>query len=304
MKKILQNIITTNPASKHNINNNFSSNISNSLPYALTVNSKKYGELNIVPLLNNDKDFKTFKKIITNEGVVFTSSWIDNKFDIKKLEKYCKNFSSTQIGLNNFFNQEYINLELKETFTLLTKDQDFFKVGYCAIQDKQNNLVGGTGLIPLSSTKDILNQEPKLLDVFLHILPEYQKGGIGHTLIDRMLTYGFDELQYDNKKPAGQQIEIIGSSLKEQFATQSVCAQFGMIIKGQKLDNGKTYKKYYINKEMWDAVKKALAKDLTKLMDNTASDSLFKNIKNNNASYSQLDNILKSEDEKVNSTHK
>ncbi len=56
-------------------------------------------DIKITPLKpHHYEDFETFKQIITNQNIVFTSSWIDKWFGIEKLKKECK-FMSQKIEM-------------------------------------------------------------------------------------------------------------------------------------------------------------------------------------------------------------
>ncbi len=251
-------------------------------PYTIIASSKRHGKLRIVPLLpENQKDFESFKKIITNEGVVFTSSWIDTMFNLKTLKEYCNNFKTIQEGLDDFFSQEKNYEKLQDNFYNLTQYNVSHHAGYCAVLDKNNNLIGGLGLVPTKIISTELNDEVKRLDIAFHILPEHQKGGIGTILVERMLRYVFDELESDliDFKPSVK--EVVGSSIHTQIGTYTLCSKFGMVIREKELANGEIYKYYYIDSDMWEAIKAKIkpAERLTSV-DKAMEDAFSKTIKN------------------------
>ncbi len=198
--------------------------------------------MKIIPLsANNNEHFQLYKKILTNEKVVFTSSWMDKAFGIDNLKKYCEAFNSTQEGLDDFFSKEENHAELALQFKELSKSNSIHNCGYCMILNKNNDVIGGCGLIPLEFNK---NNGPTKVDMCLHILPEYQKGGIGTAIAEKLLRYAFDDLDVK---------EVVGTSLRDHIGTYNICAGFGMIIKDHD-----DLKYYFVSRKMWEAASKHL----------------------------------------------
>ena len=219
--------------------------------------------IKITTLLPDSLDhFETFKKIITNENIVFTSSWIDKWFGIKSLRQKCerteiklklieegdtelsmpqevmlaykRGFSPAQITLNRFFSLEENKERLRDVYTQMTSRAHETGLGYYKFENSSNILLGGGALAPISDSNSV-----EKVDIALHILTP--KKGIGSFCLDKMLTKAFEEHSVK---------EVWGSSIINHPGTPTLCAKHGMIIQ-----NFEGMKYYYINDRMWEASK-------------------------------------------------
>lgn len=217
--------------------------------------------LKITTLLPNDYNhFQCFKEILTNENVVFSSSWINKWFGIERLRKRCdfmskklemldagdpeislpedvleahrKGISPTQIALNRFFTIEENRSKLREIYLEMTKKAEQTGLGYYKFEDQYQDLIGGGALAPLS-------EDAKKVDIALHILKPRQ--GIGSYCLEKLLEMAFKEKGVE---------QVWGSSLIDHRATPVICAQHGMII--QNIDG---LKYYFMDKQMWEVSK-------------------------------------------------
>ena len=216
-------------------------------------------DIKITPLRpHHYEDFETFKQIITNQNIVFTSSWIDKWFGIEKLKKECRfmsqkiemfesgdreisiseetirnykqGVSPTQIALNRFFNIEENKKMLREVYLQMTGRVEQTGLGYYKFEDNGLDLLGGGALAPISdcATK---------VDIALHILKPKQ--GIGSSCLEKLLDIAFKEQSVE---------QVWGSSIIDHPGTPTLCAKHGMIIQNV---NGMKY--YFIDKSMREA---------------------------------------------------
>ncbi len=221
-------------------------------------------EIKITPLLpENPEHFEAFKKIITNEHIVFTSSWIDKWFGIKQLRQKCHNtelklkmidegdddislpkevvdsykqgMSPTQITLNRFFAKPENQKKLMEIYLKMGHHAAETGLGYYKFEDKEGNLMGGGALAPLSDEKPV-----EKVDIALHILTPKQ--GSGTICLKKLLTKAFEEHEIK---------QVWGSSIINHPGTPTLCARHGMMIR-----NYEGMKYYFIDREMWEANKK------------------------------------------------
>ena len=219
--------------------------------------------IKITTLLPDSFDhFETFKKIITNENIVSTSSWIDKWFGIKSLRQQCKRteiklklieegdtelsmpqevmlaykkgVSPAQITLNRFFSLEENKERLRDIYTQMTSRAHETGLGYYKFENSSNIILGGGALAPISDGNSV-----EKVDIALHILTP--KKGIGSFCLDKMLTKAFEEHGVK---------EVWGSSIINHPGTPTLCAKHGMIIQ-----NFEGMKYYYINDKMWEASK-------------------------------------------------
>jgi hypothetical protein len=222
-------------------------------------------DVKITVLLPDSFDhFETFKKIITNESVVFTSSWIDKWFGVKELRQHCsrtetklkfieegdteilmpqeiisaykKGVSPTQIALNRFFSFEENKEKLRDIYSEMTILSQSSGLGYYKFEDASQKLLGGGALAPIS-------EDGKKVDIALHILTPKQ--GIGSFCLNKLLTKAFEE--HDVK-------QVWGSSIINHPGTPTLCAKHGMMIKNQ---DGMKY--YFIDSDMWKTNKDKLS---------------------------------------------
>ena len=220
----------------------------------------------ITPLLPNDYDhFETFKKIITDDRIVFTSSWIDRWFGVDSLKQKCahtkmklqlidegdmeialpeevmeahnRGVSAEKIALDRFFSLHPNKEKLREIYLEMTGRAVETGLGYYKFESKSDNrLLGGGSLAPMSEGIPV-----EKVDVALHIL-DRQKG-IGSICLKSLLTKAFEECGVT---------QVVGSSLVEHPGTPTLCAKHGMVMKNQ--DN---MKYYLITKKMWEANKES-----------------------------------------------
>ena len=221
----------------------------------------KFDDLSITPLKPNDYEhFEAFKKIITNENIVFTSSWIDKWFGINELKKRCdfmskkldmiakgdlemvlpeevmeasrNGFSPAQIALNRFFTLEENKNKLKQIYLEMTDRVEETGLGYYKFENQNLDIIGGGALAPIS-------KDAKKVDVALHILKPKQ--GIGSYFLEKLLNIAFDEKGVE---------QVWGSSIINHPGTPVLCAKHGMIIR-----NIGDMKYYFIDIKMREATK-------------------------------------------------
>ncbi|NBV06562.1 MAG: hypothetical protein EBS06_04925 [Proteobacteria bacterium] len=222
---------------------------------------------------NNEDDFLVFKKIITNEKVIFNSWLIANSFEIPLLKNYCNNFqlkiqltlaedpdvklpaeiikviskySSTQLALNRFFDLEENDKKLRELFKMITENSNNSKLGYFKFEDTSKNLLGGGALIHIAkkdeqTTSKVINKTTKKVDLILHIID--QNRGIGDLALKRFFKIAFEESDID---------EIWSRSAKEDLEITNFMCKHGMTIKDDE-ESGAQF--YFIDKKMWEAMK-------------------------------------------------
>lgn len=227
--------------------------------------------IKITTLLPNNYDhFETFGKIITNEHVVFTSSWIDKWFGIKHLRQKCDHtltklrlldegdseiampeeivsayksgMSPSQIALNRFFATPSNKTKLRELYLEMTSHAGETGLGYYKFEDDSQKLLGGGALAPISG-----EGSSEKVDIALHILTPKQ--GIGSFCLNKLLTKAFEEHGVK---------QVWGSSIINHPGTPTLCAKHGMLMKNQ---DGKKY--YFIDSDMWKT-----NKDKMSIMDN------------------------------------
>jgi hypothetical protein len=213
----------------------------------------------ITTLLPESYDhFESFKKIITHENVVFTSSWINKWFGNETLKKRCdqtakkialyddgdseillpqevleahmRGVNPTQIALDRFFSLDENKQKLREIYKEMTGRSQETGLGYYKFEDSEANLIGGGALAPIS-------EDCKKVDIALHILKP--KRGIGSVCLERLLNIAFKERGVE---------EVWGSSIINHPGTPTLCAKHGMIIQ-----NEGDMKYYYIDKKMREA---------------------------------------------------
>jgi RimJ/RimL family protein N-acetyltransferase len=213
----------------------FFSYINNSKDYNLkdenTILKTKSHNLNIIPLTQKDSNhFDLYMRIITRVGVFNTSSWIRGAFGNRILT------INDQANADAFFGSQM--KAMFKQYEMLTKYNDPCQAGYYAITQK-GTVVGGAGLVPVDiNAKGRINS----CDLALHISPEFQKSGYGRDLTHSLLQFGFDRngLNLDS---------VVGTSLKTNHGTSTLCSQFGMVIRSKD-----DLKYYYINADMWKAL--------------------------------------------------
>jgi hypothetical protein len=220
---------------------------------------------------DSEDDFQTFKTIITNEKVVFTSSWVDQYFGIATLKDFCADFetqlklaskgrhgvvvapkdlknyqdgklSATQIALNNFFSEgiDDNDTKLRAAYKQITSEAES-GLGYYKVVDKNSGkFVGGGALAPLE--KDEISGKVTKVDVALHILEA--KKGIGTACLAKLLKSAFEDHKIT---------QVWGSSVIDHPGTPTLCASQGMMIK-----NVGDKKYYLMTEQMWEAAKKPL----------------------------------------------
>jgi hypothetical protein len=216
-------------------------------------------DIRITPLFPNNYDhFDDFRRIITNENIVFTSSWINKWFGIDQLKKRCdqtaqkiklhddgdteislpqevveahkRGVSPSQIALDRFFALKDNKQKLREIYKEMTGRVEETGLGYYKFEDRASDLIGGGALAPIS-------EDARKVDVALHILKPRQ--GIGSHCLERLLDIAFKEKGVE---------QVWGSSIIDHPGTPTLCAKHGMII--QNIDG---MKYYFIDKRMREA---------------------------------------------------
>ncbi len=216
-------------------------------------------------LLSDDEHFQTFKTIITNEKIVFSSWFIASHFDMTMLKNYCNNFelkihltlsedpdvrlpeeivrligkySSTQLALNRFFGFEENIKILKELYEIIITDSEETGFGYFKFEDQSKNLLGGGALV-LVEDEESLNHK---IDLALHILN--QNHGIGSICLEKLFKKAFEECDVD---------EIWSRSAKKDLEITNFMCKHGMIIKDDE-KSGEQF--YFMDKKMYEALDK------------------------------------------------
>jgi hypothetical protein len=214
----------------------------------------------------NEDDFQTFKKIITNEKIVFNSWFIANNFDISLLKNYCNNFefkiqlalaedpdvklppeiikligetSSAQLALSRFFDLEENDKNLRELFDMIITESSDTGLGYFSFEDNSRNLLGGGALIPIIEDEE--QTKTKKVDLALHIID--QNRGIGNLCLNMLFKKAFEEFNID---------EIWSRSAKKDSEIINFMCKHGMIIKNDKKNRTQFY---FIDKIMWEVLK-------------------------------------------------
>jgi hypothetical protein len=220
-----------------------------------------FDDILITPLKPRDyEDFQTFKTIITNENIVFTSSWINRWFGVDRLKKRCdfmsaklemleagdseinlpeevleaykRGLSPTQIALNRFFTLGENKDNLRRIYLEMTGRSEETGLGYYKFENGSSELLGGGALAPIS-------EDGKKVDVALHILKPKQ--GIGSQCLERLLDIAFKERGVE---------QVWGSSIIDHPGTPTLCAKHGMIIQNITAENGEKMKYYFIDRGM------------------------------------------------------
>lgn len=213
---------------------------------------------------NNESHYEIFKKIITDENVIFNSWFIASCFDIYSLQSYCDSFelkikltladdpdiklpaeiiaqtstkTSTQLAINRFFSFEEREKNLKELYQIITSDSEKTGLGYFIFEDSEKNLLGGGALIII---EDETNSNKKV-DLALHILK--QNCGIGNLCLEKLFQIAFQEKKID---------EIWSRSLKEGINVANFMGKHGMVIRTD--DNNEDF--YFINKSIYESLQK------------------------------------------------
>lgn len=223
-------------------------------------------DIEMVPLLpENDEHFQDFKKIITDQKVVFTSSLIADRFDMMQLNHYCDNFelklkmkleddpdinlpdqimaeymevkTSVQLALNRFFSFEKNAQNLREVYELVVAEFKRTGLGYYKFEDVSKKLLGGGALIPILESCDKI----KKVDFALHIID--QNNGVGSVCCDRLIKKAFDEYGVE---------EMWCRSMEKDLKVASFMSEHGMIIRGNKKLGGQVY---FMDRKMREALK-------------------------------------------------
>jgi hypothetical protein len=229
---------------------------------------------------DKEEDFRVFKRIITNPGIVFTSSWINQWFGLEKLREHCESFESLlemaskgnpHVTMPEKFVKEYKRsrdegmkdkelsevakkLALDEFFELRENDDklsDIFKrlgrfassdgLGYYKFLDKEDLDGTESKLLGGGALAPLCDSSPvNKVDIALHILR--QGKGVGTTCLGVLLEEAFE------KHPEVK--EVWGSSIQDHPHTPTLCARMGMRI----ADEG-GQKVYFMNRKMWEVVK-------------------------------------------------
>ena len=235
-------------------------------------------EVCITALLpDNYEDFETFGKIITDENIAFTSSWIGRCFGIKTLRQKCDHTktklrlvaegdteialpeevmeaykagaSPDQIALNRFFSLPANKDKLRGVYLEMTGRVEETGLGYYKFEDRDKRLLGGGALAPISEGMPV-----EKVDIALHILSPKQ--GLGSFFLDKLLTKAFRDHGVK---------QVWGSSIINHPGTPTLCAKHGMMIKNQ---DGMKY--YFIDDKMY-----ATNQDRMRIMDNPHAASTY-----------------------------
>jgi RimJ/RimL family protein N-acetyltransferase len=212
-------------------------------PYTIHLQNKEYGKIYMAPLNpESQEDFEAFKTIVSNPKVAMTSSWMDSVFGLENLERLIKNSKEPENEIKKLLDNPKYSENVRNIYTNLTKHNKDYQLGYCGVYGDGGELLGGCGIVPTA----VKNGRISSCDVSLHILPKYQKSGLGTGLMRRMLEYAFDEQAVP---------EIVGSSMKKHMGTPLVCARFGFLME----DIG-NHKHYLLDSSMWRTNQSAMQK--------------------------------------------
>lgn len=214
---------------------------------------------------NDEEHYQIFKKIITNENVIFNSWFIANNFDMSALKNYCDSFemkitltlsddpdvklpeeimkqvsnkSSMQLAIDRFFGFEEQDKNLKELYQIITLNSEETGLGYFIFEDQSKKVLGGGALV-------IINDETTLdkkVDLALHILEQHR--GIGNLCLQKLFQIAFEEKSVD---------EIWNRPAKENITVANFMGKHGMIIK---TDNKSSEEFYFINKSIYESLHK------------------------------------------------
>lgn len=214
---------------------------------------------------NNDEHYQVFKKIITNENVIFNSWFIASRFDMSALKNYCDTFelkitltlsedpdvklpeeimkqvieeSPTQLAIDRFFSFEEREKILRELYQIITSDSEETGLGYFVFQNQSNVVLGGGALVVISDETTL----DKKLDLALHVLKPHH--GIGNLCLQKLFKIAFEEKGVD---------EIWSRPAKEDIGVANFMSKHGMIIK---MDKESREEFYFINKSIYESLKK------------------------------------------------
>lgn len=215
-------------------------------------------EIKATPLVaSNREHFEIFKRIITDEKIVFNSWFIANNFNMSLLKNYCDNFdlklqlcladdpdihlpdevlhsigkySSIQLALNRFFSFEENEETLRNLYKEISAASSEDDFGYFKFENSFHNLLGGGALI-LDKNSHI-----KKANLALHILNQHH--GIGDVCLRNLFKKAFDENGVD---------EIWSKSAEEDLEIFSFMSKHGMMIKDN--EDGDWF--YFIDKKIY-----------------------------------------------------
>lgn len=238
IKKVLRIVQKHTNLLNDTIKNRFSTWYNQSIPYEVSLKNDKHGNVYMRPLNPESKeDFEEFKSIVSQPKVAMTSSWMNSLFGLENLEKLVQSSSNPENSIKELIEQDEYCEKVHQVYQELTKYNEERKLGYCGVYDKDSKLLGGCGIVPVK----IDNGQLEACDVSLHILPQYQRDGLGADLMERMLNYGLSERYVPR---------IVGTSMRKHLGTPPVCAQYGFIMR----DIG-IYKHYLLTGTMWSTNK-------------------------------------------------
>lgn len=236
-------------------------------------NQSLYNIKETLLLPNNEEHFQNFKRIITDQKVVFNSCLIANHFDLTILNHYCDNFetklklkleddvdivipdevvneylsgksTAVQLALNRFFSFENNLKTLRELYCKITSKAEETGLGYYKFEDisedSQDDLLGGGALI--SIVED--GKKIKKADFILHIIRQNQ--GIGSQCFKKLITKAFEEKSLE---------EIWCKSTKQDLKTINFMCKRGMIIRDEEKGG---WHIYYMNRRIRKATKNEL----------------------------------------------
>lgn len=215
-------------------------------------------DITLVKLTDCDEDFEDFKKIITNENVIFNSWFMANQFDMSAVRNYCETFelkinltlvgdpdvslpeetmkkvgrySSNQLALDRFFSFEENSKALRELFIMMLNNSDKIELGYFVFSNGDKILGGGA--------LTFFDSDNKKVNLAIHIID--QGKGIGDICLRKLLRVAFNQ---DNIN------EIWVKSAKNNLYIANFLGKHGMIIKSE---NEAEF--YYIDKEIFSSLR-------------------------------------------------
>lgn len=214
---------------------------------------------------SNEEHYKIFKKIITDENIIFNSWFIASRFDMSALKNYCDTFelkitltlsddpdvklpdetmkqvskkSSIQLAIDRFFSFEEQDKNLRELYQIITSDSDKTGLGYFVFESNSNRLLGGGALVIVDDETTL----DKKADLALHILEQHR--GIGNLCLQKLFKIGFEEKNID---------EIWNRPAKENIDVANFMSKHGLIIKE---DRRSREEFYFINKSIYESLKR------------------------------------------------
>ncbi len=214
---------------------------------------------------NNDEHYQIFKRIITDENVIFNSWFIASRFDMSALRNYCDSFelkitltlsddpdvklpeetmkqvtkkSSMQLAIDRFFSFEEQEKTLKELYQIITSDSEKTGLGYFVFQNNSGAALGGGALVIIDDETTL----DKKVDLALHILEQHR--GIGNLCLEKLFQIAFKEKGVD---------EICSRPAKEDIGVANFMSKHGLIIKE---DRRSREEFYFINKSIYESLKK------------------------------------------------